>query len=293
MMKILSHNFTGNSLVVVSTNGAGIQTRIIENSHPNWNQVMVLYKAGLYEQMVPMFDMGNAIAAKFHNNFTVVGTDVMYKGNVVRGYLVDRIVFFMRELPNQAERLERFAENLYLNPSPYVIEQLYKFLEHKNMPITDDGCFLAYKGVGADYYSHTAGNLKIVNGKVKDGRVYNGIGEVITAERPDVCDDKNQGCARGLHVGSWEYANNFKGDGNLMVVKVNPKNAVQVPDDCSWSKLRACEYEVIAEEGRQLHEVRDSNFDKVVEARKKFNRDSLGRFSAYCRDSLGRFAPKQ
>ena len=292
-IKVLSHNFTGNSLVVVSTNGAGVQTRIVESSHPNWNQVINLYKAGLYEQMVPMLDMSEAIAAKFEGNFTVQGSDVLYKGQIVQGYLIDRILFFMRELPNQAKRLVKFAENLYANPSPIVIEQLYKFLEHHHMPITDDGCFLAYKGVGENYYSHSSGSLKILKGKVEGGRVYNGVGEHIVAERAQVCDDVYQGCASGLHIGSWEYANNFKGNGHLMVVKCNPKNAVSVPQDENWQKLRACEYEVIAEEGRQLCEVRDGNYDKVIAVRQKLNRDSLGRFSKYYRDANGRFMPKQ
>ena len=108
-----------------------------------------------------------------------------------------------------------------------------------------------------------------------------------------MCDDVHQGCASGLHIGSWQYANNFKGDGHLMVVKCNPKNAVSVPQDENWQKLRACEYEVIAEEGRQLCEVRDGNYDKVIAVRQKLNRDSLGRFSKYYPDANGRFMPKQ
>lgn len=292
-MKILSHNWTGQSLVVAFISDKGFQTKIVESTHPNWHQVVLLYKQGRYEEMVPLLDMSAAIQAKFSGQFTVQDGKVFYKDNEVGGYLVERILFFMRELPNQAQRLLKFAENLYQNPSPAVIEQLYKFLEHKNMPITDDGCFLAYKGVGQDYYSKTGGDIVILKGKVnKDGKVYNGIGEHIIAKRDDVCADSNQGCARGLHVGSWEYANNFKDDGKLMVIKVNPKNAVSVPTDCNYSKLRACEYEVIAEEGRQLNEVKDINFDKATAVRQSFNRDSLGRFSSVCRDKFGRFASK-
>ena len=107
-----------------------------------------------------------------------------------------------------------------------------------------------------------------------------------------MCDDVEQGCAKGLHVGSWEYANDFKGNGHLMVVKVNPRDAVSVPRDCSWQKLRACRYVVVAEEGRKLHDIKDSNFDKVSASRQKFHRDSLGRFSSVCRDEYGRFASK-
>lgn len=290
-IKVLSHNYTGKSLVVVSANGKGVKTQIVEQSHPNWSLLFALYAEKKWDELVPAMSIEGAINTLFKGRFTVANGKVFYEGKETGGYLMDRILFFMREIPKQAERLVRFAENLYQNPNPAVIAELYKFLEHKNNPITDDGCFLAYKGVGVDYYSHTAGNIKILKGKVKDGRVYNGVGEEIIAERKDVCDNADIGCAPGLHIGSWEYANGFKGDGHLMVVKTNPRDAVMVPHDCSYQKLRSCRYEVIAEEGRKLNEVKDSNFDKVAKVR--FNRDSLGRFSSFCRDANGRFAPKQ
>lgn len=292
-IKILSHNYTGNTLVVVTSNGKEVRTKIVQDTDPNWRQVLCLYKQGNYDDMIPMLDLGQAIAVKFKGNFSVRGTEVLYRGNVVHGYLIDRILFYMRELPNQAERLVNFANNLYTNPNPKVIAELYKFLEHKGMSITDDGCFLAYKGVGGDYYSRTAGDLKILKGRVKNRRVYNGVGAEVVAQRADVCDDSSRGCEKGLHVGSWEYADDFKGDGHLMVVKVNPRDVVSVPDDCSYQKARTCRYVVIAEEGRKLNEIRDINYDKVAASRQKFNRDSLGRFSSFVRDAFGRFAPKQ
>lgn len=289
-IKILSHLFTGRSLTMVFSDGKKTTTKIVEQSHPNWSEIVELYKQAKYVELVPLFDMDAAIQSKFKGKFTVFGGQVCYNGLPVKGYLIDRILFFMRELPKQTDRLIKFAENLYSNPSPAVIEQLYKFLEHQNMPITEDGCFLAYKGVGNDYYSRTAGDLKIIKGKVKGGRVYNAVGQEIIAERANVCDDKNQGCARGLHVGSYDYANNFKGNGRLMIIKVNPRDAVSVPHDESWKKLRACRYEVIAEEDGRLSEVYDIDYDKRKPQR--FTRDSLGRFSSVCRDKSGRFCPK-
>jgi hypothetical protein len=290
-INVLSHNLTNTALVMFFTVDGAARTKIVESSQPNWNQLVGLYRAGKYAECVPLLDMAGAIESKFRGKFTVRGNEVLYKGQPVHGYLIERILFFMRELPNQAERLLKFAENLYSNPDPRVIEQLYKFLEHKHMPITDDGCFLAYKGVGGDYYSITGGRIKVIKGKVnKEGQIWNGVGAHVIVERPQVCADPNVGCSSGLHVGSWEYANGFKSyQGHLMVVKVNPKHVCSVPHDCSWQKCRACEYEVIAEEGRKLSEKRDGNFDKVSAVRQQFNRDSLGRFSKYHRDASGRF----
>lgn len=298
--KVISRNFTGQSIVIVYVDDKGTHTKIVDSSHPNWAQVFTTYQEKRYDDIIPLLSVQSAIQSKFRGRFTVENSRVYFNGTEVGGYLVDRILFFMRFLPEQAERLIKFAENLYANPSPKVIEQLYKFLEHKNMPITDDGYFLAYKGVRADYYSITAGNIRVTRGIVKEGRIWNGVGTVVECEREDVCGDTQVGCASGLHVGSWEYANGFRGTdetsrGKLVIVKVNPKNVVSVPDDCNCQKVRTSAYEVVAEEDMRLNEVFDADFDK---SKQKFLRDSLGRFVSarspqrQPRDAQGRFLPK-
>lgn len=287
-IQIISHIFTGKSLVVVFKQDGRISTKIVENSHPNWRQIFALYKDDKLTEIVPLFDVREAINVKFNGGFVVVEDKVFYNGELVHGYLVDRILLYMRE-GLKHERLLSFAKNLYLNPSKRAIEELYKFLEHKNMPITDDGCFLAYKGVRENYYSKTSGNAKVIQGKVdSSGYIYNGVGETIEVARESVDDDKSKDCSYGLHAGSWSYANDFRANGPLMVVKINPKDVVSVPLDCNCQKLRCCKYEVIAEEGRKLSEIRDINYDKVA----KLRRDKNGRFAKtdkFTRDSLGRF----
>jgi len=153
--------------------------------------------------------------------------------------------FAKNKLPLQP--ILRFINNLMKNPSRRAVQELYKFLEHKNMPITPEGNFLAYKGVQADYYSKTAGNIIVIKGTVKDGKIYNGIGEVIEVERNGVCDDKNLGCSSGLHAGSVAYATEFGRGGKVVIVEINPADVVSVPDDCNCQKLRACRYKVVGE----------------------------------------------
>jgi hypothetical protein len=279
-MKILSHNYTGNSLAMVYSDETGVQTKFVREGQPNWPLVFALYRDGRYEDIIPFMNVSSAISHKF-NGFTVIGGKVFFKGVEVGGYLVDRILFFMQTLPTQSERLIRFAENLFLNPDTVVRDTLYKFLEHKGFTITSDGCFLGYKGVNRDYYSITSGSIEVIRGSVgPTGRILNSVGEIIEVERSQVCNDPNRGCEKGIHIGSWEYADNFKGeDGRMMIVKCNPRNVVSVPSDCNFSKVRVCEYEVIAEEGRKLHPVKDLNFDKVAAHRKHSMRDpKTGKF---------------
>jgi hypothetical protein len=273
--KILSSNYTGHSLVIVYSDGR-VHTKIVEKSHPNWRGVERAYKANDLNKVLELIDVTKAINSAFNGEFVVKNGKVYRGDDEVNGYLFDQIIFFMRE-GLQYKRLLAFAQNLYSNPSTKAREELYKFLEHKHMPITDDGCFLAYKGVQSDYYSRTGGTIEVIKGKVnKDGKIFNGVGEEIEVKRAQVNDNVNIGCAAGLHAGSHAYANDFKNGGHLMIVKINPRDCVSVPNDCSCQKLRTCRYEVIAEENEPLHEIKHSNLDKTAKFHNK--RDASGKF---------------
>ncbi len=278
---ILSHNFTGKSLVMVGKTDGKTKTYIVQQNHPHWNTVVELYTQKKYDEVFPLLDLGQAIGAKF-KGFSVRAGKVYYGDAEAHGYLIDRILFFLREMPGQAERLIKFANNLYSNPDARVRDELYKFLEHKHMPITDDGCFLAYKGVQQDYYSITKGNIEVIRGKVQNGKIFNGVGEDILVKRSDVCANSYEGCARGIHAGSWDYANSFRNTGRLMVVKLNPKDVVSVPSDCNFQKLRTCAYIVVGEENEKLDEKYDGDFDKT--GKSMSFRDKLGRFAKALRD---------
>ena len=61
-------------------------------------------------------------------------------------------------------------------------------------------------------------------------------------------DNKDNHCSFGLHVGSYDYANGWAGDGGrLLLVEFDPQDAVSVPTDCNFQKLRVCKYKVVAD----------------------------------------------
>lgn len=183
------------------------------------------------------------------DGFQVVGDDILYKGSKLPTAFAKKVMSIIRDdLP--LTNFERFWENLEQNPSYHVVNEtgFFDFLDYRELPITDDGCFLAYRGVGDDYWS-LSGNkeTKVLQGQVNEsGQVYNGIGEVIEVARNGVCDDRNVHCAaHSLHIGSLDYA---RGWGNrVIIVKVNPKDVVSVPNDCQAQKCRVCKFEVIAD----------------------------------------------
>lgn len=162
--------------------------------------------------------------------FTVVDGNVFFDSQPVPADLNSRIV----EMASNGEdptRLFRFWENLQQNPSHRSVEQLWRFLNQIGIPLTEDGCFLAYKGVRTDFKD------------VHSGRFDNRPGSVIQMPRNQISDDPNTPCHAGLHVGSREYAESF--GPRQVICKVNPAHVVCVPFDSSSQKMRVERYEVV------------------------------------------------
>lgn len=131
----------------------------------------------------------------------------------------------------------KFLENLMLNPSYRSRECLFGFLEKFNAPITADGNFIAFKRVGSDFKDlHTR-------------TIDNSVGTVVKMDRSKVDDDPQHCCSSGLHVCADEYLKGYANGCNAktLVVEVNPANVVAVPYDYNFSKMRVCEYKVLAE----------------------------------------------
>ncbi len=181
---------------------------------------------------------------------------VFYQGEPIHGVIVDRILSF-RNAGADMLPLMKFLAKLMLNPSKRAVDELYKFLEHKNLPITLNGNFLAYKAVDRDFYSYSSGNAKLLKGSANEGgHIYNGVGEEIQIPRNQVDDNKENGCSYGLHAGSLEYASSFRRyDGKLLIVEIDPADVVSIPTDCNCQKLRTARYKVVDEFKGELSDV--------------------------------------
>lgn len=208
-------------------------------------------------------DIAALVAGK--EGFTVVDGEVYYKGERLPKALATKIASLLREeLP--VKHFELFWDNLSQNPSSTAVDELMDFLEYKELPITEDGCFIAYKGVNHDFWS-SSGNLrtKVLKGEVDgQGRILNTIGAEIEVLRRDVDDDRRKHCSHGLHVGSLDYASTFCS--KTLVVKVNPKDVVSVPEDCHCQKCRVSAYKVLSEYKYEIESpvVREDGKDDVV-----------------------------
>ena len=181
---------------------------------------------------------------KGNKGFEVVGDNVTYQGEELPPALVQKVLSIIRDgLP--LEHFAKFWERLEKNPSSSSVNELIDFLSYKELPITEDGHFIAYRGVQTDYYSiHGNLNTKVLQGLVdENGKIWNGIGETIEVSRRQVDDNREVGCSYGLHVGSLDYASSW--GPKVIVVKVDPADVVSVPKDSSCQKCRVCRYEVL------------------------------------------------
>ena len=228
---MIPYILTEQSLTVVVEGKA----HTMQSNHPSFERAKEALKNEEWDRLANLFDVSKAVEDYLDQDAEIEVKDgaVYFQGEVVHGMVVDKILDFMRKnLPYQP--LVKFLGKLMDNPSSRAVDELYTFLEHKNMPVTPEGNFLAYKGVTSDFkdcYSNTFDNR---------------VGSVLEMRRNGVCDDANIGCSNGFHAGSYDYAKGYANNGgNLMIVEIDPADVVSVPKDCSCQKLRTSKYKVV------------------------------------------------
>jgi len=203
--------------------------------HTNYKLILEALPTATEDELLELVDIEKAVATFSQGQVSIVNGKVMFEGEEVHGSISKRILEFMSKgLP--FEPLVKFLENLMQNPSMQSQQELYDFLEHENLPITEDGCFLAYKAVNSNFKDKWRGTFD------------NSVGKVCEMRRAKVDDNRKVGCSQGLHAGALNYVATYgsvdAGD-NIVIVKINPEDVVSVPSDCNCEKLRTCKYEVV------------------------------------------------
>lgn len=168
-------------------------------------------------------------------DMTYSGGVIMYQGEVLHNYAADRLVS-MIDAGLDYGPLAQFLTKLQNNPAKRVVDNLYEFMEKGNIPLTEDGDFLAYKAVRDDFYD------------LHSGTFFNGAGATCTMPRNKVDEDPDRTCSSGLHVCSFDYLPHFShANGHVMIVKINPADVVAIPRDYNATKMRVAKYVVIDE----------------------------------------------
>lgn len=216
----------GNSETVYSTNQnyAAVCTAVKEK---DWEKAELLAK--------PVEAV--KILIKGIDKVAVESGCITYDGTPLHNSLTKRMLQ-MHDEGFDIQPLALFLENLMDNPSYRAVNELYGFLENSDLPITEDGHFLAYKRIGEDFKDlHTR-------------KLDNSIGSVVEMRRNTVDEDKNRTCSSGLHFCARRYLPSFgshSSENKVIMVKINPRDVVAIPTDYNNAKGRTCRYQVVKE----------------------------------------------
>ena len=223
----------------------------VRKDNANFTLVRQALLDARYEDVGKLLDIKGAIEDFVEGDVEVRDEVVYYKGkHRLHGVVVDKLLEMLRSGMKDSTPITNYISRLMKNSSSNSVDQLYTFLGYKSLPITPDGKVLGYKGVQGDYWSST-GNADtiVVQGETNSRhQILNEVGATIEVARRCVDDNKDHHCSFGLHVGSYDYANNWaREDGKLLLVEFDPQDAVSVPTDCEFQKLRVSKYKVVAD----------------------------------------------
>lgn len=216
----------------------------INSDHINYDKIVTALKKSEFSKIPGLVDVAKTVAKQCHGKVTISNGAVYYAGQQINSTLTEHLLKMLKE-GYAVDHLIKFLENLMQNPSNRAIQETYTFLTNGGMPITSDGCFIAYKAVRNDYYD------------IYSGTILNKIGTSPSVPRNMVDDEYTRDCSTGLHVGALQYVVQYghfseggvvPANGNrLLLVKVNPKDVVSVPKYENHPKMRVCQYTVISE----------------------------------------------
>ncbi len=202
----------------------------VQRGTPNFEPLRAAIRAEKWDDIPKHLTIGKSLSTFAHGKFVVKEGRFFYNEEALPENINERMVA-MANSGQDPTPMFNFWEKLQKNPSWRSVKQLWGFLEHRGIPITNDGCFLAYKGVNNNYTDKYT------------GKFLNKPGAVMEMPRNNISDDPNEACHEGFHVGALDYARDF--GAKVVICKVDPADVVCVPYDSSQQKMRVCKYKVM------------------------------------------------
>lgn len=221
----------------------------VNKTHVAYQKIVDAIKGNLWDQVKELINPTKALVNYSQGSLSIVDGEMFWRGQPFHNALATRIISMLEE-GFDINPMVNFMANLMRNPSKRAVDELYGFLEKNSLPITPDGCFLAYKRVRGDYMDCYSGTMD------------NSVGRVVEMERNQVDDNRDNTCSAGLHFCSHDYLRSFSGE-RTVIVKIDPADVVSIPSDYNNAKGRTCRYEVIGEVGQNPDD--KSEFSKPVQ----------------------------
>lgn len=116
-------------------------------------------------------------------------------------------------------------------------EDLMKFIQRSEMPLTNDGRIIAYKRVNIQ------DDEKRIYKDCHTGKVLQQLGSRVVMPVDLVDSSRHHSCSTGLHVCNLGYLGGFSGT-NTLIVLVNPEDFIAVPHN-EYTKARVCAYDIV------------------------------------------------
>lgn len=220
----------------------GLDARSITKGYPKFNQfkrslIDADFSDDKLEETYELLDLGSFVETFSEGNITVNHEEgkVCYGSFEIKNSITDRMMSMLTNQEN-VKPLVRFLDKLLMNPKESIVEELYSFLQHNDIEISEEGDIVGFRSIRKDWKDHYTGKMD------------NTIGKVVSMPRHLVDDDPNRTCSKGLHIGSIGYVGSFGGTNSRIVnVKVDPSDVVSIPTDYDGMKMRCCKFEVLSE----------------------------------------------
>lgn len=228
------------------------QPTIVDNTNKNFKNLVQALKVGDWDKAHSILNIKEEIES--FGDVALKGGVIYYKEQEVNNVAAQRIIDIKAE-GGQIMPMIKFLDNVMQNPLQSAQEELYLFLKDAQLPITEDGCFMAYKRIRYDYKD------------IHSGKFSNHIGATVTMDRKECDTSRHSTCSTGLHFCSLPYLANFSHHSDsdrVVIVKVNPKDVTAIPSDYNNEKGRCCKYTVVAEYGFAKDVLNQHAFENLV-----------------------------
>lgn len=229
----------------------GTKSYQFDHTHVEYDNLKACVMEGQQDEFLELIDTVSVIENWSEGSFEFKDGYLFYEDEQVANQPTERIVGLIKGGHDHKPMLA-YLDRLYQNVSNRAVMESYDWCSHKGLPITPDGMLVGYKGVSVYQGEDTVdkmGNI-ITEGDLVDkytGKSFrNNTMDECSMNRRKVSDNCNEGCASGLHVGTFDYASSWAGNGGKVVlVKFDPSDIVSVPTDCEHQKMRVSGYTVI------------------------------------------------
>jgi hypothetical protein len=212
------------------------------DSPSDFEKGLKLAELGDEENLIKLFFEINERVKKFtKGNFEVKDKKLHLKGsNEPLPNAMSKALMELEKSGSDYMPLIRFWRKLSKSPHDNSKEQLYSFIIHNKIRITEQGDVVLEKGV-QQKKNGMPDELVDCHSKTID----HSVGSYVSMPREKVDDNKNSTCSTGLHAAPADYVRNHYAGKILIEIVVNPADIVSVPVDYNSSKVRCCAYRVV------------------------------------------------